>query len=56
MEEPVKKWGGKRREGRTQTNFPLRLDNDLFEIVNNLAEKGKRNKFVNDLIRKALAP
>lgn len=53
-EEPLKTWGGKRREGRTQVNFPLRLDNDLFEIINKQAEKGKRNKLVNELIRKGL--
>lgn len=48
--------GGKRREGRTQTYFPVRIDNDLYAQIENIAQETgkKRGSIINILIRKAL--
>jgi len=44
-------WGGKRREGKTQTNFPFRIQNDLIDKVR---EQKNQNRFINDAIREKL--
>jgi len=52
MEEPVKSWGGKRREGINQTPKTIKISNDL------LARLGKIknfNRFVNEAIEEKLA-
>lgn len=58
MEENLKKRGGKREGagrkaiGISTKAMSLKLDNDLYEVLNNLDIK--KNRFINDAVREKL--